>query len=147
MKIRFNENIVIFFDIFFGILLLLMASFAYFFGFPVNSSTLPFYFITLFSIFSLVVVIYLAYRLLSKTYYIFTKNEIIKGKKDKTNVLIKYKDILSLTYYNVFNLLIGDPKGGNLVVEFKDENNKSAYIYIPISNRKLRKLKARRYRI
>ena len=51
MKIRFYKNLVVFFDVLFGILLLLLTSLAYFLGFPININTLPYYFISLFSIF------------------------------------------------------------------------------------------------
>jgi len=145
MKIRCYENLVIFFDIFFGILLFTLTTFAYFLGFRVNINTLPYYFIALFLIFSLVVITYMVYRLLCKTYIIFTKEEVVKEKKGKTSILIKYKDILSLKHYNVFNLLIGDAKGGNLVIEFLDGNNELSYIYLPISNKNIQSLKANGY--
>ena len=43
MKVRYKENLVIFFDIFFGLILLFCSSLAYFFGFPINTKTLPYY--------------------------------------------------------------------------------------------------------
>lgn len=145
MRIRYYENLVVFFDIFFGFLLMFMASFAYFLGFPVNINTLPYYFIVLFSIFSLTVIIYIAYRLICKTYILFTNEGIVKEKNGTTNVLIKYIDIIRLTYYNIFTLLIGDAKGGNLVIDFLNKNNELSYIYLPISNRNLQLLKKRGY--
>ena len=113
MKIRFYKNLVVFFDVLFGVLLLLLASLAYFLGFPININTLPYYFISLFSIFFLVFIIYIVYFLICRTFIIFTNEGIIKEKNGKQDLLIRYRDILYVNYYNIFTLLIGDAKGGN----------------------------------
>lgn len=145
MKIRFYKNLVVFFDVLFGILLLLLTSLAYFLGFPININTLPYYFISLFSIFSLVFIIYIVYFLICRTFIIFTNEGIIKEKNGKQDLLIRYRDILYVNYYNIFTLLIGDAKGGNLVIEFMNENKEISYIYLSISKKNIILLKKRGY--
>ena len=101
MKIRYYENLIIFFDSFFGIMLFLITTFAYFLGFSVNINTLPYYFIALFSILLLTVIIYLVYTLTCKTFVIFTNESIIKEKNGEVKMLIRHKDILCLNYYQL----------------------------------------------
>jgi len=102
MKVRYKENLVIFFDIFFGLILLFCSSLAYFFGFPINTKTLTYYFFILISIFLIIISIYIVYRVFCKTYVLFSDGiSIIKNE----NVIfdVKYNKILSAKYCNVLN--------------------------------------------
>ena len=127
MKIRHYENLVLFFDVCFGIVLFFIVSFAYFLGFPVNKNTLLYYFLGLVSILVIIAAIYLSYILLCKTYILFTDKEIIKKRKYKSNVLVKYGDIIGFKYYNIFSLFINNPHGGNLEIVFLNEDKKIIY--------------------
>ena len=139
MKVRYKENLVIFFDIFFGVVLLFISSLGYFLGFPINANTLPYYFFIVISIFIMMISIYIIYRVCCKTYVLFNKEiSIIKNRNVILN--IKYNKILSAKYCKLLNLLIGYPEGGNLVIEYLDENNKKEDLYIAIAKKKLKKI-------
>jgi hypothetical protein len=139
MKVRYKENLVIFFDMFFGLILIVISSLGYFLGFPINKNTLLYYFITVISIFLIMISIYIIYRIVCKTYIFF--NDEISINKNKSVILnVKYNKILSAKYCNILNLLIGYPEGGNLVIEYLDENNKKKELYIAIAKKKLKKI-------
>ena len=81
MKVRYKENLVIFFDIFFGVVLLFISSLGYYLGFPINANTLPYYFFIVISIFIMMISIYIIYRVCCKTYVLFNKEiSIIKNR-------------------------------------------------------------------
>ena len=83
--------------------------------------------------------------MICRTFIIFTNEGIIKEKNGKQDLLIRYRDILYVNYYNIFTLLIGDAKGGNLVIEFMNENKEISYIYLSISKKNISLLKKRGY--
>ncbi len=146
MKIRQYENLVLFFDTCWGFILIVSTSLGYFFGFTINKTTLIYYFITLISIILVLILIYLVYLLFCKTFILFTDHGIIKIKGYHTTLIVKYSEIRMYEYYNVFHLLIGDPKGGNLVLGYSNQkDNNLTYLYIPICKRKLKKIEAFKY--
>lgn len=136
MKIRYGDNLVVFFDILFGILLMWISSLSYFLGFDINSKTLFYYAASLLIVILICVCVYVGYILLCRTFIVFTDEAIIKIKKDKIILEIEYSKIWNAKYYPIIDWFVGGTKGGNLIIKTKDRE-----FFIPISKKNLKNIK------
>ena len=140
MKIKKGSNHVFFYDVFFGIILIIIISVAFLLGFHVNIKNLIIYFSIVIGILLLQVLVYLMYCKLCKTYYVFEDDGIIYRSKESSQLLLKYNQINYIIYYRFYNLFLGNSKGGNLVIYYLNKDNNEECIEISLSYKLLKKL-------
>lgn len=137
MRIRKNENLIIFFDVFFCVILCILTSIGFFLGFELTKINTFYYLLTIISIIIFCTLLYLIFLLTNKTFYLFTNLGITLIKKQKEIQKINICDIGNIYYCKIYHLLFGNPRGGLMFVY--DINNKEV-MRIPISSRNIHKI-------
>lgn len=122
MKIKKDLYHVRFFDLFFELIIIILVAFGFFLGFELTKNNVLVYLLINVSIIFLGIIIYCLYVLLCRTYYEFTNNSIIITKQGNMKKEISYKKIRYCEYYRFVTLLLGDSKGGKLIVYYLDDN-------------------------
>ena len=140
MKVKKSINHILFFDVFFGSILVILVSLGFFLGFDITKNNLLVYFFINLSIVVVCVLVYVLYMMFCSTYYIFTENEIIIAKKQRSTVLIEYNQIHHAEYYKFYKLLLGDSKGGTLIVFCVQENKPQQPLEISLSLKLTKKI-------
>ena len=142
MKIQKNIYHIYFFIKFISIGLITIVSFCFFLGFDISTKHVFLYLLVLVSIGALSGVLCFFCKKINSSKYIFTEDKLLfeKGRMQKT--LLQYEQISNITYYKFYHLLIGDPKGGYLIIGYR-ENNEEKYIEISASYKVLSKLPIR----
>lgn len=139
MKIKKNIFHVIFFDLFFELINIILVTLGFFLGFEITKKNILIYVLIITSIIFFGIVIFCLYYLFCKTYYEFTNDSIKVVRKGNIVKEINYDKIVYWEYYGFISLLLGDPKGGNLIVCYF-ENEKEENIEISFSKKLARKL-------
>ncbi len=142
MKIKEGSNHILFFDILFSILLILICTLSYFLGFDVTLNGIIIYFSIILAIITINLSIYFIFLKLCKTCIYFDKDKICKIKKEKVIVLVDYDSIYHSRYHPMINIFVGDFLAGNLVI-YCYINNKKEEVHIAISKRKLKKIESK----
>ncbi|MBO5224672.1 MAG: hypothetical protein J6C23_09205 [Clostridia bacterium] len=129
MKIKKDIYHVIFFDSFFELISIVLVTLGFFLGFEVTKTNILIYLLIIGIIILLGVIVFCLYFLFCKTYYEFA-NDSLKIKR-KGNIIkeINYNKIKCCEYYRFVTLLLGDSKGGKLLVYYlEDEIEKNIEI-------------------
>lgn len=133
MKVKKDIYHILFFEIFFGIILIILGTIGFFLGFELSKKNILIYLFSIVLVIMVEMIIYIMYLLLCKTYYEFTNDSVILKKCDKKLKLIKYSQIRYCEYYKFSSLLLGNSNGGKLIVYFKENNvEKSIEISFPM---------------
>ncbi len=138
MKIKKNIYHIVFFDLFFEIISMILVTLGFFLGFELTNNNILIYLLINCSIFLLGFIVFILYLLICKTYYEFTYNSI-KIIKNGNIKKISYSKIRYCEYYRFINLLLGDSKGGKLIVYYL-EDNKEENVEISFSKKLTKKL-------
>ncbi len=121
MKIKKNIYHILFFDFFFEIISIILISLSFFLGFELSMSNLLIYLLITLSTIIVGILIYFVYASICKTYYEFTYNSILINRKGMIVKTINSNQIKSCEYYRFYHLLLGNPKGGKLVIYYLDD--------------------------
>jgi hypothetical protein len=122
MKIKKNIYHVIFFDLFFELISIVLVTLSFFLGFETTKKSILIYLLVIISIILFGIIVFCLYYLFCKTYYEFTSYSIKIIKKETIIKEIKYNTITYCEYYRFATLLIGDPKGGKLIVYYLEND-------------------------
>lgn len=122
MKIKKNIYHVIFFDIFFEIIIIILFAFCFFLGFELTKNNIIIYLAINGSIILLGVIVYILYLLICKTNYEFTDASIKIIKNGNILKEVSYSMIKYCKYYSFITLLLGGSKGGNLIIYYLEDN-------------------------
>lgn len=144
MKIKKNIYHVIFFDVFFSFIFIFLISIGFFLGFEPTKENLLIYAFCVLGVLMIGVSIFCAYALLCRTYWEFTNNEIVLVKKNIICKRIVLSQILRGEYVTFFHLLLGHPRGGMLVIYYK-ENKNEQMVEISLSAKKVKTLSSARH--
>ena len=116
MKIKKDINHVIFFDLFFELISIVLVTLSFFLGFEVTKTNILIYLLIIIGI-----IVYCLYSLFCRTYYEFTNNSIILIRKKNIINEINYDKLNYYEYYRFTTLLLGDPKGGKLIAYYFED--------------------------
>lgn len=139
MKIKKDIYHVIFFDLFFELISIILVTVGFFLGFEVTKNNILIYLLIIGVIIFIGIIIYCLYALFCKTYYEFTNDSINIIKKGNIIKKINFEDINYCEYYRFVTLLLGDSKGGKLIVYYL-EYSVEKYIEISFSKKLTKKL-------
>ncbi len=134
LKIKKNSNLVFFFDIIIGAGILILISTAFFLGFEPIKQNIVIYIILCLCVIVCQIVIYLIYLVACRSYYEFKDDSLWYISKKEQREIVKYNQIRNIRYIHVFNLLLGDSKGGNMLI-FCVSDLGEKVIEIPMSKR------------
>ena len=139
MKIKKNIYLVLFFDAFFVAISLFLVALGFFLGFEITNKIITIYLSTSSAIIFLGAMVFLLYFAICKTYYVFA-NDSFKIIKDGVEIMeIDYDKITHCEYHRFASLFLGDPKGGNLVVNYVCDGVEQ-YIEISLLKRQIEKI-------
>lgn len=122
MKIKKDIYHVIFFDLFFELISIFLVSLGFFLGFQVTINNFLIYLLIIGILILMGIIVYCLYSLFCKTYYEFTNNSIKITRKEKIIKEINYNKISYCEYYRFATLLLGNPKGGKLIVYYSEDD-------------------------
>lgn len=121
MKIKKNFFHVIFFNFFFWLISIILTTVGFILGFEVNKRNISIYFLIIMGIIFLGFIICFSYSLFCKTYYEFTNNSLKITRKGNIIKEINYNKIKYCEYYRFVTLLLGDSKGGKLIIYYLED--------------------------
>ena len=139
MKVKKNNIYVLFLDILYAIVFTTLVTISFFLGFDITKNNVIVFLLIILSIVITCVIIYFSYSVLCKSYYVFEEDRLLYVNKSEERVLLEYIKIRQAEYYKFYNLLIGDPRSGKLIVYYQ-ENDEEKRIEIPMSFKTVRKL-------
>lgn len=139
MKIRKNENFVIFCLMLFVLVMIFIISLCCFFGWEINKKLLLIYFSLIACILLISFLSYLIYIILCKSFIIFSDISIIEVNKNGQKKLIDYKDIWYSEYKSILYNFVYVEGGGYLLI-YPNYGGKDNSIIINISKRKIKKI-------
>lgn len=126
MKIKKDIYHVIFFDLFFELISIVLVTLGFFLGFEVTKNNILIYLLIIGILIFLGIIVFCLYSLFCKTYYEFTNDSLKITRKGNIIKDINYNKIKYCEYYRFVTLLLGDSKGGKLMVYYlEDEIEKS----------------------
>lgn len=120
MKIKKDIYHVIFFICFFEIIIIALATLGFFLGFELVAINLVMYFLTDVAVIILGFIVFVLYVSICKTYYEFNDNSIKIINKGQVIKEIHYEQVNYCEYYSFTALLLGNPRGGKLIVYYLD---------------------------
>ena len=120
MKIKNNIYHVIFFDVFFVAICLFIVAMGFFLGFELSPKNITIYLSINGIIVLLGVIVFIGYILLCKSYYEFTSKSIKIVKNKGIIKEIGYNQIHFCKYCSFYELLLGDPSGGRLIIYYNE---------------------------
>ena len=139
MKIKKNIYLVLFFDAFFVAIGLFLNTVGFFLGFEITKKIITIYLGASSAIIFLGAMVFLLYFAICKTYYVFA-NDSFKIIKDDVEIMkIDYDKIIQCEYHRFASLLLGDSRGGNLVVNYVCDGVVQ-YIEISLLKRQIEKI-------
>ena len=121
---------MMFFILFFELISISLVTIGFFLGFETTKNNVLIYLLIIGCIIFLGIIVYCLYSLFCKTFYEFTKNSIRILKNGIMIKEINFNKITYCKYYTFMALLFGDSKGGNLVINYLEDNEEK---YIEIS--------------
>lgn len=121
MKIKKNIFHVIFFNFFFSLINIILTTVGFFLGFEVTKRNILIYFLIIAGIILLGFIICCFYSLFCKTYYEFTKDSLKITRKGNIIKEINYNKIKHCEYCRFGTLLLGDSKGGKLIIYYLED--------------------------
>ena len=133
MKIKNNISHVLFFDLFFGAIAVFFVSFGFFWGVEITKINFLIYLLTVLGIFIVCVLVYVLYMCFCRSYYVFLENELVMVEKNTKKSILNYTQIYCVKYYKFYNLFLGDPKGGHLIIFYTQQDGQKKQITISIS--------------
>lgn len=139
MKIKKDIYHVIFFDLFFELISIVLVTLGFFLGFEVTKNNILIYLLIIGIVFLLGIIIYCLYSLFCKTYYEFTNDSIKIIRKENIIKEINYDKIKYCEYHRFVTLLLGDSKGGKLIIYYL-EDSEEKYIEISFLKRMTKKI-------
>lgn len=122
MKIKKDIFHMIFFNFFFGLISIILATIGFFSGFEVTKNNILIYLLIIMGIIFLELIICCFYSLFCKTYYEFINDSIKITRNGNIIKEIKYNNIKYCEYYRFINLLLGDSKGGKLIIYYLEKD-------------------------
>lgn len=140
MKIKKNSYHVFCFSIFFGVVLIILISFSFFLGFEITKHSLIGYLATILCTVALCVLVGALCNGICKTYYIFLNDSFAISADDQTTILFSYSKIKHIEYYRFYHLLLGNSKGGKLIISYVNESAQEELIMISFSPKKIKKI-------
>lgn len=141
MKIKKNQSIYKFLIslAFFGIISL--TSFGYFLGWSITREGILIYFVIIIIEIIIGFLVYFLIDLLNKTYYIITKDEIVKIIKDGTiKVVYKWCEVVSIHYVRIWWLLLMQFGSGCLMFKYKKNNEKEMICEIAMTKKQVKQI-------
>lgn len=139
MKIKKDIYHVIFFDLLFELIIIYFVTLGFFLGFQVTKNNFLIYLLIIGINILMGIIIYYLYSLFCKTYYEFTNNSIKITRKEKIIKEINYNKISYCEYHRFVTLLLGNPKGGKLIVYYL-EDDVEKYIEVSFSRKLTKKV-------
>lgn len=125
MKIKKDIYHVIFFDLFFELISITLITLGFFLGFEVTKNNILIYLLIIEILIVLGIIVFCLYSLFCKTYYEFENDSLKITRKGNIVKEINYNKLKYCEYYG-FATLLGDSKGGKLMVYYlEDEIEKS----------------------
>ena len=121
MKIKKDIYHVIFFDLFFELISIVLVTLGFFLGFEATLNNVLVYLLITMGIIFLGIIVFRLYYLLCKTYYEFADNSIRITRKGNIIKEINYNKIKHCEYHRFVTLLLGDSKGGKLMVYYLED--------------------------
>lgn len=121
MKVKKYIFHVIFFNFFFGLISIILTTVGFFLGFEITKRNILIYFLIIIGIVFLEFIICCFYSLFCKTYYEFTNNSLKITRKGNIIKDINYNKIKYCEYYRFVTLLLGDSKGGKLIIYYLED--------------------------
>lgn len=140
MRIKKDIYHIMFFDLFFEIIFIILVAFGFFLGFEITTKSVLIYLSINFCFLLLGIAVYCSYSLSCKTYYEFRGDSIAITKKGNVIKQINNNQIISCEYYGFVELLLGNTKGGKLVVCYLD-NDIPSYMEISCSRKMMERIK------
>lgn len=126
MKIKKDIYHVIFFDLFFELISITLVTLGFFLGFEVTKNNILIYLLIIGILIVLGIIVFCLYSLFCKTYYEFENDSLKITRKGNIVKEINYNKLKYCEYYGFATLLLGDSKGGKLMVYYlEDEIEKS----------------------
>ena len=126
MKIKKNIYHVIFFDLLIELMSVILIAFGFFLGFETTKCNMLAYLLINGIIILAGIIAYCIYDLSCKLYYEFTENSIRIIKKGGLISEINYDKIHRIEYYTFGALMLGDPKGGKLIVYYLEDSKEKS---------------------
>lgn len=139
MRIRKNENFVIFCILLFILFMIFIISLICFLGWSVNKELLIIYFTLIAAVFLISALSYLIYIIFCKSFIIFSNTSIIEVKNNAEKKIIEYKDIGYSKYTSIIDNFFYIEGGGYLLI-YPNHREKTDPIVINISKRRLKKI-------
>ena len=126
MKIKKDIYHVIFFDLFFELISITLVTLGFFLGFEVTKNNILIYLLIIGILIVLGIIVFCLYSLFCKTYYEFENDSLKITRKGNIVKEINYNKLKYCEYYGFATSLLGDSKGGKLMVYYlEDEIEKS----------------------
>ena len=122
MKIKKDMYHVIFFDLFFELISIVLVSLGFFLGFELTKDNILVYLLIIMGIILFGISIFCLYYLFCRTCYEFRNGSIKITRKGNIVKEISYNKINYCEYYGFINLLLGDSKGGKLLVYYLEDS-------------------------
>ena len=122
MKIKKGIFHVIFFNFLFGLMSIILSTMVFFLGFDVTQNNILIYLFIIMGIVFLGFIVCCLYSLFCKTYYEFTNDSFKITKKGNIIKEIKNNKIKYCEYHSFATLLLGDSKGGCLIIYYSEED-------------------------
>lgn len=139
MKVKKDIHHVLFFDLFFGTILIVLMSLGFFLGFELVEKNVLIYLASVLCVIATCVTVFLIYKLFCTTYFVFSDDEILLVKKKQILKHVPYVCITAAQYFKFHNLLLGDSKGGKLIVNYVEDNEQNT-IEISLTLKKVKRL-------
>ena len=117
-----------------------LVSLTFFLGFDKTLLSILIYVAIVLFLLMLGGVIYHIAKKKCKKFYEFDTKAIYYIEDYRHKKLIDYDDIIQATYYRTFHLILGNPKGGALVIVYTNKDGKEELIKIPMSRKKQKQL-------
>lgn len=129
MKLKKDIYHVIFFDLFFELISIALVTLGFFLGFEVTKNNILIYLLIIGINIILGIIVFCLYSLLCKTYFEFENDSLKITRKGNIVKEINYNKIKYCEYYRFVSLLLGDSKGGKLMIYYlEDEIEKNIEI-------------------
>lgn len=121
MKLKKDIYHVIFFDLFFELISIALVTLGFFLGFEVTKNNILIYLLIIGINIILGIIVFCLYSLLCKTYFEFENDSLKITRKGNIVKEINYNKIKYCEYYRFVSLLLGDSKGGKLMIYYLED--------------------------
>lgn len=140
MRIKKDIYHIIFFDFVFEVASIVLVALGFFLGFELTINNILIYLLINCSIVLFGLIVLFLYVIICKTYYEFENDSIKIIKQGNIIKEINYNQIKYCEYYRFVTLLLGDSKGGKLIVYYLD-NDTEKNMEISFSKKLIKKIR------